>query len=146
LRADIRAAIESGLPAYAECGGLMYLTRSLSWHGQCCDMVGVIPADTLMHEKPQGRGYVRLRETAAAPWPGEPANGVISAHEFHYSALVNIDHALEFAYEVERGTGVDGRHDGILLHKLLACYSHMRDTDLHHWAARFVEYVRNNRH
>lgn len=146
LRTDIRTAIENGLPAYAECGGLMYLTRSLSWRGQSCEMVGVIPADTLMHEKPQGRGYVRLRETAAAPWPGEAtANGVIPAHEFHYSALANIDQPLEFAYAVERGTGVDGRHDGILLHKLLACYSHLRDTDLHHWAARFVEYVRNNR-
>ena len=142
LRENIRAAIENGLPAYAECGGLMYLSRSLSWRDRRCDMVGVIPADTLMHEKPQGRGYVRLRELPAARWPGGPAADVISAHEFHYSALVNPDREMDYAYEVVRGTGIDGNHDGLMLYNLLACYSHMRDTAQHHWASRFVDFVR----
>ena len=44
LREDIRSAIENGMPAYAECGGLMYLARSLTWHGQTNRMAGVIPA------------------------------------------------------------------------------------------------------
>ena len=142
LRADLRTAIENGLPCYAECGGLMYLSRSLTWAGRTCEMVGVIPADTVMHTRPQGRGYVRLRERPAARWPGAPAGGEIAAHEFHYSALVNLDGEQEFAYEVLRGTGIDGRHDGILLHNLLACYSHMRDTAGHHWVGRFLDFVR----
>jgi cobyrinic acid a,c-diamide synthase len=98
-----------------------------------------------MHEKPQGRGYVRLRERPAARWPERQTADVIAAHEFHYSSLVNLDHEVEFAYEVMRGTGVDGRHDGIMLYNLLACYSHMRDTAQHHWASRFVEFVREKR-
>jgi cobyrinic acid a,c-diamide synthase len=145
LRENIRTAIENGLPAYAECGGLMYLSRSLSWQNRRCDMVGVIPADTVMHDKPQGRGYVRLRERPGAPWPGEPAADVIAAHEFHYSALVNLDREVDFAYEVVRGTGIDGRHDGLMLYNLLACYSHLRDTGRHHWVQRFVDFVRAHR-
>ena len=144
LRNDIRQAIETGLPAYAECGGLMYLSRSITWNDKRSDMVGVIPADTVMHARPQGRGYVRLRETAHAPWPSDNPPGEFAAHEFHYSSLENMTKTLTFAYEVQRGSGVDGKHDGIVINKLLACYSHMRDTRQHHWAQRFVEFVRGN--
>jgi cobyrinic acid a,c-diamide synthase len=142
LRSAIRQAIENGLPAYAECGGLMYLARSLSWHGRRCEMVGVIPGDCIMHDRPQGRGYVRLQETQHAPWPPGPQAREFAAHEFHYSGLENLPDSLHFAYAVKRGTGIDGRHDGIVMHRLLACYSHMRDTAQHHWASRFVEFVR----
>jgi len=142
LRSAIRKAIENGLPAYAECGGLMYLSRSIHWHGECREMVGVIPADCVMHERPQGRGYVRLQETAYAPWPPGPQAQEFAAHEFHYSGLENLPDGLQFAYQVKRGSGIDGRHDGIVMHRLLACYSHMRDTAQHHWAGRFVEFVR----
>ena len=142
LRKAIQSAIENGMPAYAECGGLMYLTRSLSWNGRTHAMVGVIPADTVMHARPQGRGYVQLRERPQAPWPGTTEQRLIAAHEFHYSTLDTVDPGLEFAWDVARGTGIDGKHDGIVLHNLLACYSHMRDTGQHHWARRFVDFVR----
>lgn len=145
LRAAIKAAFNNGLPGYAECGGLMYLSRSLSWHDRHAEMVGIIPADAVMHARPQGRGYVRLRETAAAPWPAQQPAGEFAAHEFHYSSLENISEPLQFAYEVTRGYGIDGSNDGIVINNLLACYSHMRDTQQHHWASRFVEFVRRHR-
>ncbi|MGD2138202.1 MAG: cobyrinate a,c-diamide synthase [Gammaproteobacteria bacterium] len=148
LRQQIRTAISDGLPAYAECGGLMYLSRHLEWQGRRSEMVGVIPADSIMHDRPQGRGYVRLRETDRGPWRTGRPNGEFSAHEFHYSSLENLSEPLDFAYEVARGTGIDGRHDGIVINNLLACYSHMRDTGQHHWTRRFVTFVRQckNRH
>ena len=145
MREQVRAAIANGLPAYAECGGLMYLCRSLRWQGLHYEMTGVIPADCVMHERPQGRGYVRLRETAAMPWAGPRPDGEIAAHEFHYSALENITEPLTFAYDVMRGAGVDGDHDGIVINNLLASYTHMRDTRQHHWARRFVDYARRCR-
>jgi len=140
LRRDIRDAIERGMPAYAECGGLMYLSRSLRWGERRCEMVGVIPADTVMHDRPMGRGYVRLRETGRGPWPSS-TGAEVRAHEFHYSSLENIDANLEFAYDVLRGSGVDGRHDGIVYKNLLACYTHMRHLASNPWAERFVRFV-----
>lgn len=142
MRKNIRAAIENGLPAYAECGGLMYLARSLEWEGRRCEMAGVIPGDIRMHQRPQGRGYVRLRETADMPWQTHPPAADFAAHEFHYSGLENLETPMTYAYEVTRGTGIDGNHDGIVINNLLACYSHMRDTAQHHWTRRFVDFVR----
>jgi cobyrinic acid a,c-diamide synthase len=145
LREEIGQAIENGMPVYAECGGLMYLARSLTWHGEKHNMVGVIPGDVVMHEKPVGRGYIRLNETGANPWPAptRPAPEV-RGHEFHYSSLENLDASeLKYAYEVKRGHGIDGRHDGIVYKNLLASYAHLRSLGAYNWAARFVAFVRS---
>jgi cobyrinic acid a,c-diamide synthase len=146
MRDAVRQAINGGLPAYAECGGLMYLARSLTWNGATCAMAGVIPGDIVMHEKPQGRGYVRLRETGNGPWPLISAGGQreeIPAHEFHYSSLENLEGEPVFAYEVVRGHGIDGKYDGLIYNNLLAGYAHLRDVDANHWAGRFVKFVRS---
>ena len=142
LRQDIHAAIEAGLPTYAECGGLMYLARSIRWGDQRCAMVGIIPGDIVMYEKPQGRGYVQLRETGHNPWPGAGAPAEFFAHEFHYSMLENLSPGLTYAYDMLRGTGVDGRHDGIVYRNLVANYVHLRDVEGYHWTRRFVDFVR----
>ncbi|RMG52394.1 MAG: cobyrinate a,c-diamide synthase [Gammaproteobacteria bacterium] len=147
LRREIRAAIQAGLPAYAECGGLMYLCRNLVWGEQRHAMVGSIPADVEMHSRPQGRGYVMLEETPHHPWPRlgmEPPT--IHAHEFHYSALQGPPEGLPNAYTMKRGMGIDGAHDGIIYRNLLANYSHLRHTDHYPWVARFVEFVRRCTH
>ncbi len=147
LRQAIYEAIEDGLPTYAECGGLMYLCRQITWQDETRPMVGVIEADAVMYPRPQGRGYVRLRETPDSPWPadGRPAGDAFPAHEFHYSALENLTGPRRFAYDVLRGTGIDGRHDGLVYKNLLACYAHLRDTDYHHWARRFVALIRRHK-
>ena len=147
LRRSVHDAIEAGMPVYAECGGLMYLARSIEWNGHSAAMVGVIPADIVMHPRPVGRGYVHLRETGQCRWPRTGAAGapLIRAHEFHYSSVENLPPDVEFAYDVERGHGIDGRHDGIVYKNLLASYSHLRDVGSHQWAARFVDFVRRSK-
>jgi cobyrinic acid a,c-diamide synthase len=143
LRSQIRRAIEGGLPTYAECGGLMYLSRGIEYEGRTYEMVGAIPGDVKMHAKPVGRGYVHLREDAAHPWPRPdgPAK-LIKAHEFHYSSLENLPPDSRFAYHVERGYGIDGDRDGLILHNLLASYTHLRTIGSCYWATRFVAFVR----
>ncbi len=146
MRQSVAAFIERDGPVYAECGGLMYLCDHLTWNENTRKMCGVLGTDVVMHEKPQGRGYVRLRETDAHPWPSSnPSAATVSAHEFHYSALNGIPEGLSFAYEVERGFGLDGRYDGIVYRNLLASYAHLRDTRSHPWARRFVDFVRARR-
>jgi len=144
MRDSIRNAIENGLPAYAECGGLMYLTKSLSWNGKQCQMAGVIDADTIMHSKPQGRGYVKLSETSNHPWPRSEidvnSSNFIAAHEFHYSSLSLINES-NYAYKVKRGTGIDGNHDGIVYKNLLGSYAHLRDVNNNHWVQRFLQFI-----
>lgn len=142
LRTAIRDAIEHGLPVYAECGGLMYLSRSLSWQGKRCDMVGSVPGDTVMHSRPQGRGYVRLAPTGEHPWGITPgATPEICAHEFHYSALENLPAEPVYAFRVIRGAGIDGAHDGFVYKNLLACYTHQRTTGGNRWSEYFLRFV-----
>jgi len=143
LRAQIRNAINAGLPAFAECGGLMYLARSLTVAGRRHEMVGAIGADVVMHARPVGRGYVELEPTGNAPWCAASSPGArIRAHEFHHSALQNIDPQLQFAYRVVRGHGIDGRHDGLVRHNLIASYSHLHAVGDCRWAQAFVEFVK----
>jgi cobyrinic acid a,c-diamide synthase len=141
LRAAIKAAIDAGLPTYAECGGLMYLSRSLTWKDKHCEMVGAVPGDTVMHERPQGRGYVRLDSSVDHPWGRMAADQSISAHEFHYSALDNLEQPDNYAFRVVRGTGIDGKHDGYVHKNLLACYTHQRTTRSNRWTEHFLNFV-----
>lgn len=149
MMASVRAAVDGGLPTYAECGGLMYLSRSLTWRGETREMVGVVPGDAVMHSRPQGRGYVVLEETGAAPWPLQAsrsdAPGRFPAHEFHYASLENLPRDVTYAWRVVRGHGMDGRHDGIVQGNLLAGFSHRRDVEGDRWAARFACFVRDCR-
>lgn len=141
LRSSIKNAINNGMPTYAECGGLMYLARSIKWLDKQYEMVGAIPADCKMHKRPQGRGYVQLKETENSLWPNKVTDSIIPAHEFHYSSLYNIDSSLTFAYDVKRGTGITNNKDGLIYKNLLANYTHFRDTSKNRWTQRFIDFA-----
>ena len=142
LRQNIREAIGHGLPTYAECGGLMYLSNSINWRGEMFPMIGVIPGDVVMQSKPVGRGYVRLKHTGLLPWPGIEKNLDIAAHEFHYGALKNLPDNSEFAYNVTRGYGIDGYHDGLIIGNTLSTFSHHRNIGGNNWVEHFLSFVR----
>lgn len=163
MRTAIGNAIDNGLPTYAECGGLMYLAKSIEWrrdgHTEKCDMVGSIDADIIMEKRPQGRGYVQLEETIHTLWPGR-TNHIISAHEFHYSRFatqpaihhkdqtrvgIPTDKDVKFAFKVKRGVGIDGISDGYIYKNLLATYSHQRNTRNNPWAQRFINFARQHK-
>ncbi len=143
LRADIRRAVESGLPVYAECGGLMYLTRAIHWGERHGEMVGVIPAECTLQSRPVGRGYARLEVVDAEAGLASAAAPSIAAHEFHHSRLTHLSAGTHrFAYRVARGVGIDGAHDGYVYKNLLAAYCHRRGTGTHGWIAPFLDKVR----
>ncbi len=149
LRHSIKAAIDNGLPTYAECGGLMYLCRKLNWRDKSFDMVGVIDADTTMYEKPRGRGYVKLEEnTKTTLWPltnDSDTSALIHAHEFHYSDIDGLAANSEYAYTVKRGSGIDQQNDGLIYKNLLASYTHLRNTRSTPWVERFLSFVKDKK-
>ena len=139
LRSEIRSAIEKGMPVYAECGGLMYLARSISYQKERCSMVGVLPCGVEMQRRPMGHGYVILEHTGKSDW--STGNEAIRGHEFHHSKVVNLD-KIEYAYRMARGQGIDGEHDGILYKNVLASYTHLHSAGAPEWADRFVTLIR----
>jgi len=142
LRSDIYSAIEAGLPVYAECGGLMYLCQRLIYRGLAYDMVGVLPCDVQMVDKPQGHGYMIAEVKEENPFFSVGA--VIKGHEFHHSKVINLDYqAAKFAYRVERGWGIDGKNDGMIYKNVLATYNHIHALSVKDWADNLVARARD---
>jgi cobyrinic acid a,c-diamide synthase len=120
---SIRAAVGQGMPLYGECGGLMYLTRSISGYNgesKARKMVGLLEADTFM------TGKLTLNYTEAE------CNGPIfgktrlRGHEFHYSSIQNIAGDSRFAYSLKKGNGVSDNKDGFIINDYgLAAYMHL---------------------
>jgi len=138
LREDIRRAVERGMPVYAECGGLMYLSRTMAWDGKRHEMTGCLPCDIVMHDKPRGHGYMELEATGGS-WFEQGLR--VRGHEFHYSEVVDLG-PVDFAYRVRRGNGIDGEHDGIVAGNVLASYTHLHSLGSDGWAEGFAAFVR----
>jgi cobyrinic acid a,c-diamide synthase len=133
LMIDIKEKIQQGLPTYAECGGMMYLTKSID----DLPTVGVIDADTITTKKPVGRGYMNI-EAQNHPWG---VSGEFKTHEFHYSKLINLAEN-NFAFKVKRGFGINGEFDGIIKHNLLATYTHQRAVGENNWVGEFTDFIK----
>ena len=144
MKDSILHFINANGPVYAECGGLMYLGGSISWDGHQSNMVNALPIRSIMEKTPVGRGYVRLKETGRSKWGKiNVKDGAINAHEFHYSRIEMTGDVEGFAYEVERGWGLDGKVDGMIYKNVLASYSHLRSIDPVNWVSVFVEFVKS---
>ena len=82
----IRERVRGGLPVYAECGGLMYMSRGLSVGDRRFGMVGALPLEMVMQSRPAGHGYVQARVVGATPFYS--SGDMVPGHEFHYSRIV----------------------------------------------------------
>lgn len=111
-----------GMPVLGECGGLMALGESLTTtEGERHEMAGVLPVDVRMRERYQALDHVELRATRDCLTA--PSGATLRGHEFHYSAADPASDAT-FAFEVERGTGIDG-FDGLTEYDTLGTYAHV---------------------
>ena len=124
FRDTLKDRIETGLPVYAECGGLMYLAESLLVDEKSYPMVGALPLRCVMEKKPQGHGYTVLEVTGQNPY--FPVGETLRGHEFHYSRPL-FDEAghIHSVFKVHRGRGLDGERDGLVKKNLLATYTHL---------------------
>jgi len=123
LRSIRKAVVEEAMPVYGECGGLMYLTRSISGYNgekKARKMAGIVDADTLM------TGRLTLNYTDAECEGPVFGRTHLRGHEFHYSSIENIARDSRFAYSMKRGKGVTGNQDGFIINDNgLAAYMHL---------------------
>jgi cobyrinic acid a,c-diamide synthase len=123
LRGVIKKAAEMGMPIYAECAGLMYLTESITdFNGKSYDMVGVLKGKTLMTQKTLVTYSLAeaTRDTLLCR-----AGSLLKGHEFHNSVITDIPSDAEFAYAMRMGEGTKDKKDGWMQYNVLASYMHI---------------------
>ena len=137
MRSEILEAAIRGMPIYAECGGFMYLTRSIEVEDQTFDMVGLYPFETRMLSRRKALGYreVILGEDGLLGPKGLKARG----HEFHYSELPEVPQAFPSLFQVADRGGIEVLTDGYMIHNVVAGYIHLHFGSNPEIAANLVE-------
>ena len=144
FRLSVREAAEKGLPIYAECGGFIYLGESLTIGDRLYPMVGALPVSFRMEKRPQGHGYTTLVVDHENPF--FPVGTTITGHEFHYCRIVSQrEEDLNTAFNVLKGTGMDGRREGMCRKNILAGFTHLHALGTPEWADAIIEQARQYR-
>ncbi|MBA3751063.1 MAG: hydrogenobyrinic acid a,c-diamide synthase (glutamine-hydrolyzing), partial [Nitrosopumilus sp.] len=124
MKKNILKMAQDDIPIYAECGGLMYLTRSISGYkhkSRKYKMVGLFDAETIM------TGKLTLGYTEARLNNNKTIFGTIKrlrGHEFHYSKIINSHRDLKLIYTLKRGKGIVDGYDGFYSNNCIASYMH----------------------
>jgi cobyrinic acid a,c-diamide synthase len=132
---SVAEAADKGLPIWAECGGLIFLCRSVIWNGIRYPMAGVFPADIVLDRKPAGHGYEEI--LVDQPNPFIKTGAVLRGHEFHYSRLETTT-MLKTAFKVTRGAGLGNGRDGLIHKQTVASYLHIHALGAPEWATGLV--------
>lgn len=142
IQKSIKKLAENEVPIYAECGGLMYLTKSIDYNSKKFKMVGLFDTTTKMQKK------LKLNYTKAIISHDcliANTGNTIHGHEFHFSELASVPRDSKFAYNLTIGTGIKDQKDGMMEYNTLAAYTHLhfaRST----FAKKFVQNcIKNSR-
>jgi len=131
MLAAVRQFAHGGGCIYAECGGLMYLGRSLTTPDGCrYPLTGVLPIDTAMRKSARMLAYAEATLAVDSLWGR--AGQVYRGHEFHYSEITEDDarsDGWQPAFHVRR-RGSEAAAEGFAKGRILASYVHL------HWASR----------
>ena len=136
LRGALAKRIEQGLPVWAECGGLMYLSDGIWKDGSLHSMVGALPMTVEQIARPQGHGYVAGHIDAKNPFL--PEGFVLAGHEFHYSRPRQGVDQLNTVVALDRGVGVGLGRDGVHNRNVVATYTHLHALGTPDWAPALV--------
>jgi len=141
---QINELVESGLPIYAECGGLMYLGRELVLSEGTFPMTGVLPVVFGFSKKPQGHGYTIVQVDRDNPY--FESGTLLKGHEFHYSTVEKIEADKDdLVFAMQRGNGIHKGRDGLCRKNVLATYTHIHALGTPQWAPALVAQARRYR-
>ncbi|MDR2855294.1 MAG: Ni-sirohydrochlorin a,c-diamide synthase [Methanomicrobiales archaeon] len=140
MRRGLQRAAKMGVPIYAECGGLIYLASSLEigsdFQGltqgekySLCDIVhGIVTIPVQRTVR-----YVVGETSTHCPF----GKHRIFGHVFHYSAIEPTD--PQYGIKLERGVGIDGSHDGLVVSSVMAGYTHLHPVPSISFFQAFIE-------
>ncbi|MDG7044998.1 MAG: cobyrinate a,c-diamide synthase [Nitrososphaerota archaeon] len=137
IRFWIKKKIEENMPVFAECGGLMYLTKSITdFEGESHSMVGALDCEThMVRALTMNYTYASvLRDNILAK-----TGASVKGHEFHYSRLVGVPSDARFSYIMKRGSGIEAGRDGWIEYSMLAQYMHINIAASRKYASNFIE-------
>ncbi len=139
MRQEIHEKATSGMPIYAECGGLMYLLNKLITNDQEHSLVGYFNGNAYMGDQ-RVIGYVKgemKQDNILGPQKSE-----FRGHEFHHSSIKDLKEK-NFAYKLKRGKGIKNNKDGLFKKNTLASYCHLNFLSYRYIPKNFVKKCQN---
>ena len=132
------AAVQGGIPVYAECGGLMYLGETLTVGGKAHKMAGILPVSFVLNQRPEAHGYTIVKVTRANPFYKKGT--VLRGHEFHYSKAVSFGAGggAFMALGMKRGKGIREGMDGLCYKNVFATYTHIHALGAPEWTEGMI--------
>jgi len=138
FREDLRRRIADGAHVYAECGGLMYLSREIeTTDGVSHPMAGALPGRCRMHARRQALGYWKARVLRNTEFLRK--NLVLIGHEYHWSTY-EPGKAARPVYESRKIGARDRQAAGWLAGTVFASYLHLSPHGNSEFFRRLVEW------
>jgi cobyrinic acid a,c-diamide synthase len=135
---DLKKMSCAGMPIYAECGGFIFLGRSIMLDGHEYPMTGIFPVWFGLSLKPQGHGYTCVEVVNHNPFYEK--GQVLKGHEFRYSRIIRIDYKdNEMAFRMERGKGILEKKDGFFKNNTFGTYTHIHALGTPSWAPSLIK-------
>jgi cobyrinic acid a,c-diamide synthase len=149
MLSSIRAWADAGKPMYAECGGLMYLSKGIrDFDNTLFPMTGVFPFETRMMKKPRlGYREILLNNDCILGSKGEKHRG----HEFHYSEIREDrvqgpgSRGQGNVYSVTNASGDSLLDEGFKYKSTLASYIHVHFGSNERSARHFAGFIKGER-
>lgn len=137
---SIKEFSQDNHPIYAECGGLMYLCKTID----SLPMVDVFPYHSMLTKRVQGLSYTIAHVQRDNPILKK--NTTYHGHEFHYSKVEYTgSNSSDFAFSMRRGVGITGKYDGLLKNNTLASYIHTHTACLPDFGYNFTQSAYENK-
>ena len=145
MRKSVKDAAYDEMPIYSEHGGSLYLTKSIAdFEGSTFPMVGALPGKAVMEKKLQALDST-LMKTINDNLLNQRGK-IIHGHEYHFSRIMDIPKDGKFAFKMDIGKGIDGKHEGLMEHNILALLGHIHFAFSKEFAENLIKRCGQYRH
>jgi cobyrinic acid a,c-diamide synthase len=136
---SLKQRLEEGMPCYAECGGFIYLGRSMTMKEKTYPLTDFFPFDFAMTDRLQHFGYMQAKISSDTIFSGEEAQ-IIRGHEFHFTKRVDeISYPTVYDVSKKRRDKVLRWQEGFRKNNVLGGYPHFHFYSNPACAAHFLE-------